>query len=263
MLTLRIKTKMNTLIQPNSIKIDPSIISQIDIESKSIYRALTFCKKTSSKALFDSFVNSTNSLTQLLSIKNAQMEAETEDELKVYQKNLNKTIIYVANEIKNEIELTSQVQLFQLFRLISPEAHELHPNQYRRTLVQIGGYICPDPENLNSLVSQLFFNLEQIAHPLIKAIYLHHELIRIHPFIDGNGRTTRIAKNWILMFNLYPPIFIKDDFEKKEYISSLSKSFKTLGTNDSTWNEDTNVFFNLELKRVSHSIQYILNQIKA
>jgi len=253
---------MNTLIHPNSIKIDPSILNKIDTESKSIYRAITFCKKTSSKALLDSFVNSTNSLTQLLSIKNAQMEAETEEELKVYQKNLNKTIIYVANEIKNEIDLTSQVQLFQLFRLISPESHKLHPNQYRRTLVQIGGYICPSPEHLNNLVAQLFYNLDQISHPLIKAIYLHHELIRIHPFIDGNGRTTRIAKNWILMFNLYPPIFIKDNIEKKEYINSLSQSFKTLEKNNSVWNQDTNLFFDQELKRVSNSIQYILKEIR-
>jgi len=253
---------MNTLIHPDTIKIDSSILNKIDIESKSIYRAITFCKKTSSKALLDSFVNSTNSLTQLLSIKNAQMEAETEEELKLYQKNLNKTIIYVANEIKNEINLTSQVQLFQLFRLISPESHKLHPNQYRRTLVQIGAFICPNPENLNTLVNQLFYNLNHISHPLVKAIYLHHELVRIHPFVDGNGRTSRIAKNWILMFNLYPPIFIKDKIEKKEYISSLSQSFKTLERNDSAWNENTNLFFNQELKRVSNSIQYILEEIR-
>jgi hypothetical protein len=81
-------------------------------------------------------------LTALLSIKNAQMEAETEEQLIVYQKNLNKTILYVVNEIKNDVSLTSQVQLFQIFRLISPESHKLHPNQYRRALVQIGGYFA-------------------------------------------------------------------------------------------------------------------------
>jgi len=253
---------MNTLLDPNSICIDYSILNKIDIESKSIYRAITFCKKTSSKALFDSFVNSTNSLTQLLSIKNAQMEAETEDDLILYHKNLNKTIIFVLNEIKNEIDFTSQVQLFHLFRLLSPESHNVHPNQYRRTLVQIGGYDCPDPERLNSLVSQLFYNLDLISHPLIKAIYLHHELIRIHPFVDGNGRTTRIAKNWILMFNLYPPIFIKDKREKKEYINALSQSFKTLEINSAVWNQDTELFFIQELNRVSSSIKFITEEIK-
>jgi fido (protein-threonine AMPylation protein) len=250
------------LIPAHTIKIDQSILNNIDNKSKSIYRAITFCKKTSSKALLDSFVKSTNSLTELLSIKNAQMEAETEEELKVYQRDLNKTVLYVVNEIKNDLSLTSQVQLFQIFRLISPESHRLHPNQYRRSLVQIGGYLCPSPKELNSLVSQLFYNLENISHPLVKAIYLHHELIRIHPFIDGNGRTVRIAKNWILMYNLYPPIFIKDDIEKKEYINSLSQSFRAVERNNSVWNEETNLFFNQELNRVAESIAYILNEIR-
>ena len=252
---------MITLIPPNLIQVNSSTLNKIDRQAKSIYRAVTFCKKTSSKALLDNFVNSTNSLTELLSIKNAQMEAETQAELEVYQKNLNKTIIYVVNEIKNEIDFTSQIQLFQLFRLISPESHKLHPNQYRNKLVQIGGYLCPNPEEINSLISQLFHNLDQIHHPLLKAIYFHHELIRIHPFIDGNGRTTRIAKNWILMFNLYPPIFIKDEIEKKVYIKSLSESFKALQRNKTTWNKETNLFFQQELNRVATSIKYILDQI--
>jgi fido (protein-threonine AMPylation protein) len=250
------------LIPTDNIEIQQSVLDDIDNKSKSIYRAITFCKKTSSKSLLDSFVNSTNSLTELLSIKNAQMEAETEEEIEVYQRNLNKTILFVVNEIKNGISINSQVQLFQIFRLISPESHKLHPNQYRRSLVQIGRYICPNPERLNGLVTQLFSNLESISHPLVKAIYLHHELIRIHPFIDGNGRTTRIAKNWILMYNLYPPIFIKDEFEKKEYINTLSKSFSSLEKNNSCWNQDTNQFFQQELNRVSQSIEFILNEIK-
>ncbi|WP_363288607.1 hypothetical protein [Lutibacter sp.] len=29
---------------------------------------------------------------------------------------------------------------------------------------------------------------------MVKTIYLQHELIRTHRFIDGNGRTTRIDK---------------------------------------------------------------------
>lgn len=250
------------LIPTDNIKIEQSILDDIDDKSKSIYRAITFCKKTSSKALLDNFVNSTNSLTELLSIKNAQMEAETEEEIKVYQRNLNKTILFVVNEIKNGFNISSQVQLFQLFRLISPESHKLHPNQYRRSIVQIGRYICPNPEKLNGLVTQLFSNLESISHPLVKAIYLHHELIRIHPFIDGNGRTTRIAKNWILMYNLYPPIFIKDEFEKKEYIEALGKSFSSLEKNNLIWNQDTNLFFEQELNRVAKSIEFVLNEIR-
>ncbi|MDR1672476.1 MAG: Fic family protein [Bacteroidales bacterium] len=35
-----------------------------------------------------------------------------------------------------------------------------------------------------------------ISHPLIAA-YLHDERVKIHPFIDGNGRTSRLLMNCI------------------------------------------------------------------
>ena len=250
------------LLNPDIIQIDMSLINEIDYNAKSIFRAITFCKKTSSRKLLDTFVNSTNSLTELMSIKNAQMEAETEEDIKIYQKNLNRAILYIVSEIKNGRTFESQVQLFQIFRLISPESHRKHPNRYRHTLVQIGQHVCPSPEQIAYLVSELFYNMQRISHPLLKAIYFHHELIRIHPFVDGNGRVTRIAKNWILMYNLYPPIFIKDDIEKKEYITSLSGSFRVIEKKDAEWHTETNDFFLQELRRVTESIRYILEQIQ-
>jgi Fic family protein len=104
--------------------------------------------------------------------------------------------------------------------------------------------------------------MELISHPLVRAIYFHHELIRIHPFVDGNGRITRIAKNWILMYNLYPPIFIKDKIEKVEYIKSLSSSFNVIEKSSTKWHQETNEFFQQELNRVILSIQYILDKIR-
>jgi hypothetical protein len=249
------------LLNPEIIQINRELVDEIDLKSKAIFRLITFCKKTSSRKLLETFINSTNSLTELLSIKNAQMEAQSIEEVEVYHKDLKKTILFVVNEIKNQVPFESQVQLFQIFRLISPDAHLMHPNRYRDTIVQIGRYICPSPEEINSLVAQLFENLDLIAHPIIRAIYFHHELIRIHPFVDGNGRITRIAKNWILMFNLYPPIFIKDELEKKEYIQSLSDSFQALNHDNALWDQATNRFFDSELKRILYSVEYILNRL--
>lgn len=99
--------------------------------------------------------------------------------------------------------------------------------------------------------------MQSIQSPLIKAIYFHHELIRIHPFSDGNGRTTRLAKNWMLMYHLYPPIFIKDDEEKSEYIDGLAKSFKALQYRPFVWNEHLNTFFNQEVDRLLRSARFI------
>lgn len=100
------------------------------------------------------------------------------------------------------------------------------------------------------LVAELFYQMQNITNPIIRAIYFHHELIRIHPFADGNGRVTRIAKNWMLMYELYPPIFINDAPMKKEYIATLSKSFRELDNSPKKWNEHTASFFEQELDRL-------------
>jgi Fic family protein len=149
--------------------------------------------------------------------------------------------------------------------LVSPETHLLHPNKYRQSLVQIGSYVCPDQSEVPMLVSDLFYRMQSISNPIIRAIYFHHELIRIHPFADGNGRVTRVAKNWMLMYELYPPIFINNSSQKKEYIASLANSFRELD-NTNEWNDFTSQFFEQELDRLlinAKNLYDVINQIGA
>lgn len=46
-------------------------------------------------------------------------------------------------------------------------------------------------------------------HPIRYAALAHYKLVHIHPFTDGNGRTSRLLMNLILMRNGYPPIIIQ------------------------------------------------------
>jgi len=124
--------------------------------------------------------------------------------------------------------------------------------------VQIGSYVCPDQSEVPMLVSDLFYRMQSISNPIIRAIYFHHELIRIHPFADGNGRVTRVAKNWMLMYELYPPIFINNSFQKKKYIASLANSFRELD-NTNEWNDFTSQFFDLELDRLLLNAKNLYN----
>lgn len=43
------------------------------------------------------------------------------------------------------------------------------------------------------------------AHPIDVAAEAYQRLVSIHPFSDGNGRTTRFVMEWILLKNGYPP----------------------------------------------------------
>lgn len=238
------------LLPINEIKVDAKKTIEIKTIVESTLRLIAYSRQHLSDDLLNAYIAKTTSFKELLSIKNAQMEAQSEEEADAYAKLLSQTMAFITDELKDSVNLTSEIQLFQLFRLVSPDSHARHPNQYRNTLVQIGQYLCPDPMEVPSLVSELFYQMNSIENPIIRAIYFHHELIRIHPFIDGNGRTVRMAKNWMLMYHLYSPIFISGAAEKKDYIRTLEKSFLLLNKEPGVWNEHLEAFFNQELNRL-------------
>jgi Fic family protein len=238
------------LLPVEIIQINQKKIDEIDNVVKSIYRLIIYSRHHLDDDLLDTYLVGMHNLKELLSQKNAQMEAQNEEEAKEYLENLKVSLDFVIEEIILHTNFEKEIQLFQLIRLISPETSAIDPNRYRQKLVQIGAHICPSPSLVPKLVSELFFQMRSISNPIIRAIYFHHELIRIHPFADGNGRVTRIAKNWMLMYDLYPPIFINDAPQKKEYIATLGNSFRELARHPNVWNNYTAQFFEQELDRL-------------
>lgn len=249
------------LLPINEIKFDLNKLERIKSTMESTFRLITFSRSHLADDLLNAYIDQTTDFRELLSIKNAQMEAQNEEEALEYSKLLSETTQFISSEVKSNVDFTTEVQLFQLFRLISPDSHSTHPNRYRHQIVQIGNYLCPFPEMVPGLVAELFYQMSKIKNPIIKAIYFHHEMIRIHPFSDGNGRTIRMAKNWMLMYQLYPPIFISDIDEKKLYIKTLEKSFDWLHNNGSKWNQNLADFFDQELERLIHNSNIIYQTV--
>jgi Fic family protein len=249
------------LIPIEIIKANQQKLDEIDHYVKSIYRLIIYSRHHTDDDLLDCYLNGIHTLTDQLSMKNAQMEAQNEEEAEEYLKNLRITLDFVLEEIIDHKNFEQELQLFQLLRYISPETNAIHPNRYRTSHVQVGAHLCPDPSSISALVSELFYKIKSIPNPIIRAIYFHHELIRIHPFLDGNGRVTRIAKNWMLMYHLYPPIFISDAPQKLEYINTLSNSFKSL-EKKLEWNEHTESFFEQELDRLITNSSLLFQNIE-
>lgn len=74
---------------------------------------------------------------------------------------------------------------------------------------------------------------ENKLHPLALATIFHHKFEKIHPFMDGNGRTGRILANYILMSKGYPPAIFRKR-KRPEYIMELNKADKSGLTDIST-----------------------------
>ena len=91
-------------------------------------------------------------------------------------------------------------------------------------------YLPPDTKDVKKLIEDLLVfvnsNRDKID-PLILAGIFHKQIVIIHPFMDGNGRTTRLATKVLLAemglntFNLF-------SFENY-YNKNVSKYFQTVG----------------------------------
>ncbi|MDR3602618.1 MAG: Fic family protein [Desulfosporosinus sp.] len=44
-----------------------------------------------------------------------------------------------------------------------------------------------------------FNNKLKYSHVLVKAAFLHHVFVQIHPFQDGNGRIARLLTSFVLI----------------------------------------------------------------
>jgi Fic family protein len=100
--------------------------------------------------------------------------------------------------------------LLDLHHIILTSVEDNFAGIYRSSAVRIAGssHIPPNPIKVPDLMTALFAEIESISDPLEKAAKLHHGIASIHPFADGNGRSARLAMNFILLAAGYPPISI-------------------------------------------------------
>lgn len=90
---------------------------------------------------------------------------------------------------------------------------------------QVHHYAPPDlvaPE-VRRLVASLSGAEYAAAHPVVQAAYLHYGLAAIHPFADGNGRTSRALASVPLYRALRVPLMILRD-ERDEYLDALGRA---------------------------------------
>ena len=114
----------------------------------------------------------------------------------------------------NERELLSVHNL--ILRGIIPE----DAGRYRRVQVMIKGssHMPPQPFMVPKNMEDYFIWYESNKtkiHPIILAAEMHERLVTIHPFIDGNGRTSRLVMNLILLQNGYVIANIKGDYDTR------------------------------------------------
>lgn len=138
-------------------------------------------------------------------------------------------IEYLDGLTKDKSEI-SEWNIKGLHQLILKGIDDDNAGRYRNHNVIISGAKHRPPEYIKvpELMEKLMMNYDEWDkyHPIIRAALLHGELVKIHPFIDGNGRTSRLIMNMDLMRSGYVPVIIKKD-NRLKYYEALDKAHTT------------------------------------
>lgn len=144
--------------------------------------------------------------------------------------NHSEAISYIKDIAKQDIEISERT-IKEIHALILHGIDRENAGRYRNVPVMISGstHIPPQPYLIEKQMEDFILRFRQMktenVHSVLIAAYLHDELVRIHPFIDGNGRTSRLLMNLYLLRHGYVIITLKGSNDAKvSYYMGLEKS---------------------------------------
>ena len=139
-------------------------------------------------------------------------------------------ISYIKDIAKQDIEISERT-IKEIHALILHGIDRENAGRYRTVPVMISGstHMPPQPYLIEKQMEDFILRFKQMeaekVHPVLIAAYLHDELVRIHPFMDGNGRTSRLLMNLYLLRHGYVIITLKGSNDAKvNYYKALEMS---------------------------------------
>lgn len=143
--------------------------------------------------------------------------------------NHKEAIEYIEDLVGNNSNL-SEYDIKSVHYLILKEIDSTNAGKYRNENVFISGakHVPPVYMNVPYEMQRLIDKYQgwQGLHPVVRACFLHGEFVKIHPFVDGNGRTARLLLNFELIQSGYPPVVIKAE-NRADYYDALDKAHIT------------------------------------
>lgn len=162
--------------------------------------------------------------------------------------------ISYVEEIVHKEEQLSEWQIKNLHRLVLKGIDDEYAGVYRDQQVFIAGAKHTPPAHylIKEKMEQMMKWYEEEGphlHPVTRGAMLHAIFVGIHPFIDGNGRTSRLLLNLELMKDGFPPVIIKVE-NRLAYYEALDKAHTT---------EDYDDFIQLVAKEVEDSLDLYIS----
>jgi Fic family protein len=188
--------------------------------------------------------------------------------------NYRKTMEYISkSQIANRKSQIDEETIKKLHKItVDKVLPQEKCGEYRKTGVVIKnnrtGEVSFRPPNENRIKPQIdnllvFINTssDQDIHPVLKSGVVHYEFVKIHPFVDGNGRVGRALSTLILFLTGYD---IRKFFSLEEYFDkNATEYYKALQSVDkekgdmTKWLEYFTEGLAIELSRIKEKVEKI------
>lgn len=206
-----LKAELDKLRQYDSYRIAQALELEYTFESNRI-EGNTLTLRETDLVLNEGLTISGKSMREHLEVLNHQEAIHYIKEFVQKKSNINERELLVIHNL--------------ILRGIMPE----YAGIYRNIQVMIKGstHTPPQPFLVPKQMEELFIwynSNKSTLHPVILAAEFHERLVTIHPFVDGNGRTSRLLMNLILLSNGYVIANIKGDYETRmNYYNTLEEA---------------------------------------
>ncbi|HUQ85379.1 MAG TPA: Fic family protein [Candidatus Limnocylindrales bacterium] len=152
-------------------------------------------------------------------------------------------------------QFITEKDILDIHKIILTGIDDNWAGKYRLTEVFIRGSNAefPMPNSLHIEMRNFisWLQAQQDDHPVKIAADAHMKFVSIHPFIDGNGRTTRLLMNLILLLNGYPMGIIRNE-ERTAYLNSFESAQNK---------KDMQPFYTIIFTSVERSLDIYLNAL--
>ena len=160
-------------------------------------------------------------------IPDIQLQAELNE---FEQKNIVEALMWASHNTRFSKILLSPRGLCELHRRMFDSTWRW-AGRYRERETNIGIAWHQIPENMILVCQDAeYWAANQVYDWNELVVRFHHRLVKIHPFLNGNGRHARLAANLVLSYNEQPVLpwggahLEKKGQARSEYISALQEA---------------------------------------
>jgi Fic family protein len=190
--------------------------------------------------------------------------------------NYRKVIEFIDDEAKKKIYKITELLINKLHKLIvsdiltSEQAGEYRVKQVVVKNSSTGEitFRPPSPIEVPFLMREFLYWLNRedkdLIHPILKAGIAHHELVRIHPYIDGNGRVARLVATMILLLGGYDirRFFSLEEYYDKDAVAYYQYLQKASSGDLTTWLEYFSYGAAIEFEKIKEKVLRLSKDVK-